>query len=90
MPTTMTVKGQVLMPKHIRERAGIRPGARVDWDIDEQGRPVLIKVQEESADEREQRIRAAIAKARGALKDCDAFPRMSTDEFMAMIREPLP
>jgi AbrB family looped-hinge helix DNA binding protein len=29
MATTVTVKGQVTLPKAVRERAGIRPGDRV-------------------------------------------------------------
>ena len=30
MPTTVTVKGQVTIPKAVRDRAGLRPGMRVE------------------------------------------------------------
>ena len=90
MATTMTVKGQVLMPKAIRDKAGIKPGMRLEWSIDEQGRPLLTKASDETEDERRRRFRAAVEKARGSMKNVDAFQGMSTDDFMALVREPLP
>lgn len=37
MTTTVTVKGQVTLPKAVREAAGIRPGDRVDVRVRPEG-----------------------------------------------------
>ena len=42
MATTITVKGQVTLPKHIRDALGLTPGTRVDFAV-EDGRVVLRK-----------------------------------------------
>lgn len=41
MSTTLTSKGQVTIPKHIRDALGLGPGSAVDFELDEQGRVVL-------------------------------------------------
>jgi AbrB family looped-hinge helix DNA binding protein len=43
-----TTKGQVTIPKHIREKLGITPSAEVDF-IEEKGRIILVKRNEEKA-----------------------------------------
>lgn len=45
--TTVTSKGQVTIPKEIRERAGVSEGDRLDFRIDERGRIVVEPVAEE-------------------------------------------
>jgi AbrB family looped-hinge helix DNA binding protein len=42
MATTITVKGQVTIPKHIRDALGLTPGSRVEFAV-EDGRVVLRK-----------------------------------------------
>jgi AbrB family looped-hinge helix DNA binding protein len=42
MATTITVKGQVTIPKHIRDALGLTPGSRVEFTV-EDGRLVLRK-----------------------------------------------
>jgi AbrB family looped-hinge helix DNA binding protein len=38
MPTsTLTSKGQITLPKRVRERLGLRPGDRVDFEIEDGG-----------------------------------------------------
>jgi antitoxin PrlF len=44
--TTLTAKGQVTIPKKIRDTLGLAPGSAVDFDIDEQGRVVICKAGE--------------------------------------------
>jgi AbrB family looped-hinge helix DNA binding protein len=39
----VTVKGQVTIPKPVRDHLGLRPGDRVAFDLDEQGRVGLRK-----------------------------------------------
>lgn len=41
MSTTMTLKGQVTIPKHIRDSLGLKPGAQLDFAINSDGDVVL-------------------------------------------------
>lgn len=43
MSTTVTSKGQVTIPKPVRDLLGIRPGHAVDFDLAPDGRVVLTK-----------------------------------------------
>lgn len=73
MATTVTSKGQVTIPKPVRDRLGIKPGNAVDFRMDPDGRVVLLKVEGSSSNPFE--------KWRGSVG-----PGMSTDEIMAMTR----
>lgn len=80
----VTSKGQVTIPKDIRDRAGIRPGTEVEFELrDSEIR--LIKVEAgrkgESAGERMVRILTESAR-RARTND------LSTDEIMEMTRGP--
>lgn len=44
MAATVTSKGQVTIPKPVRERLGIQPGNAVDFELAADGRIVLVKV----------------------------------------------
>ena len=57
---TLTSKGQITLPKAIRERLGLTAGDRVDFRLDEAGRVLLVP-----------RPRQALAELYGALA-CDA------------------
>ncbi|MFN6102225.1 MAG: AbrB/MazE/SpoVT family DNA-binding domain-containing protein, partial [Burkholderiales bacterium] len=37
MSTTMTLKGQVTIPKHIRDSLGLKPGAQLDFAVNSDG-----------------------------------------------------
>ena len=41
MPTTLTSKGQVTIPKHIREELGLKPGMAVAFAVNKQGELVI-------------------------------------------------
>ena len=43
MPTTLTVKGQVTIPKQIRDALGLAPGSAVDFAVNREGQVVLQK-----------------------------------------------
>ena len=45
MSTTVTSKGQVTIPKRVRDLLGIGPGSVVDFERGPDGRIVLIKVE---------------------------------------------
>jgi AbrB family looped-hinge helix DNA binding protein len=72
--TTVTSKGQVTIPKPVRDHLGIGPGSRVDFRRTAEG-DILI----EKADGPRQPSR--FAKVRGS-----AGPGMTTDELMALLR----
>lgn len=70
----VTVKGQVTIPEHIREKLGIRPQSEVDF-IEERGRVYLVKKVNKTP--RQNRFR----RFRGI-----ATVKMTTDEIMALTR----
>jgi antitoxin PrlF len=74
MATTVTSKGQVTIPKPVRDHLGIGPGSQVDFRRMGDGSIVI-----ERADRAKRPSR--FAKARGS-----AGPGMTTDELMALLR----
>jgi antitoxin PrlF len=75
MATTVTVKGQVTIPKKVRDAAGIHPGDRVDVRATPKG--VMIE-KPDAADSYKIRI-LEVAK-RGVIRG------ITTDELMEMTR----
>lgn len=78
MQTTMTVKGQVTIPKQMRDALGLEPGAKVDFGINSQGEVVLHKVDDAPARRRKDRFEAARGKA---------DIKWRTRELMALLRD---
>jgi antitoxin PrlF len=74
MATTVTSKGQVTIPKPVRDYLGIEPGSEVNFRRAEDGSIII-----ERADGT--RPESRFAKARG-----HAGPGMTTDELMALLR----
>ena len=74
MATTLTSKGQVTIPKRVRDLLGIEPGSTVDFERAEDGRIVLVKIADKAAPNRFARLRGHAGKGLG------------TDELMAMTR----
>jgi AbrB family looped-hinge helix DNA binding protein len=78
----VTEKGQVTIPKRLREAAGILPGSQVAFTL-EGGKIIIRKVGTGAADRR-QSLRAAAAKVR---KSLDApFRQMDSEDIMAFLR----
>jgi AbrB family looped-hinge helix DNA binding protein len=75
MSTTVTSKGQVTIPKPIRDRLGIRAGSAVEFELAPDGQVVLVKVG------RKRRPRSRFEALRGR-----AGAGLSTDEIMALTR----
>jgi len=78
MATTVTSKGQVTIPKQVRDAMDIRPGAKVVFDVNGAGELVLRK-SVRTKSRRPDRFERALGSAEIKL-GC------STDEYMAMIR----
>jgi antitoxin PrlF len=74
MANTVTSKGQVTIPKPVRDHLGIVPGSQVEFRRVADGSIVI-----EKADGTRQPSR--FAKVRGS-----AGPGMTTDELMALLR----
>lgn len=76
MGTRVTQKGQVTIPKRIREYLGIVPGTMVDFYVADDGRVTVCKGGGEGRTRR-----SWFARVRGR-----AAAGMSTDEIMALTR----
>lgn len=76
MATTVTSKGQVTIPKTVRDLLGIKPGSAVDFELSPTGDVVL-----RHGNRKAKRPARKFARLRGV-----ATVRMSTDEIMALTR----
>jgi antitoxin PrlF len=74
MSTTVTSKGQVTIPKQVRDLLGIGPGSLIDFERAPDGRVVLVKVEKKARQNRFARLRGHAGKG------------LSTAEIMAMTR----
>ena len=74
MTTTVTSKGQVTIPKRVRELLGIGPGSVIDFQRGADGRVVLVRVEKQAKPSRFARLRGHAGKG------------PSTDDIMAMTR----
>jgi AbrB family looped-hinge helix DNA binding protein len=74
MSTTVTSKGQVTIPKRVRDLMGIGPGSTVDFERGADGRVVLVKAGKKARPSRFARLRGHAGKG------------LSTAEIMAMTR----
>jgi len=74
MATTVTSKGQVTIPKPVRDRLGIKPGSAVEFRMDADGRIVLLNAEGTAR-------KNPFDTMRGILPSSP-----STDEIMAMLR----
>ena len=78
MASKLSAKGQVTIPKRIRDALGLKPGQRVEFGVTENGTVVIH--------------RAAPTKPRRKLQDCFAAARgiaatcYTTDQLMALLR----
>ena len=76
MSTTLTSKGQVTIPKHIRDALNMLPGCTVDFAVNTEGDVVIHK-----ADARASRKPDRFEAARGK-----ADVKWRTDDLMALLR----
>ena len=76
MSTTVTRKGQVTIPKPVRDRLNLKPGSAVEFELAADGRVVLVKAGRKSA-----APRSRFERIRGT-----ATAGMTTDQIMALMR----
>ena len=73
---TVTSKGQVTIPKRMRDHLGVKAGTEVDFQINAAGEVVVVK--------KGRRSKSVFAKIRGSARG--KGPNMTTDEIMALTR----
>jgi AbrB family looped-hinge helix DNA binding protein len=74
MAATVTSKGQVTIPKPVRELLGIKPGSIVDFQRGPDGHVILVKIGGKPRPSRFARLRGHAGKG------------LSTDAIMALTR----
>lgn len=79
----VTEKGQVTIPKHIRDAAGVAPGSEVTFSL-EGSKIVITPVGTGVKEDRRARLKAAAARVRGSLGA--EFRQMGAEEIMHFIR----
>lgn len=88
--SNLTSKGQVTIPKDIRDALGLAAGMAVAFEMGEDGNARILKADTAAALERRKAdFMQRLKRAQAIFKANDAFPGMTTDEYMAMIREPV-
>jgi antitoxin PrlF len=75
MTVRVTRKGQVTIPKPVRDRLGIKPGSQLDFEIAEDGRAFFRKVG-----------RGRVPPSRFERMRGTATTELTTDEIMALTR----
>jgi AbrB family looped-hinge helix DNA binding protein len=82
MTTTMTIKGQVTIPKNVREALGLAPGDGVAFDVSREGHVVVHK-----AGSRATRGARTVKRDRFEAARGKAQVPWRTDELMALLRD---
>lgn len=78
MAHQVTVKGQVTIPKRVRDHLGIRPGSGVEFEVGSKGEVLLRRVGRASKGSRR---RSRFAAIRGT-----ATVKLRTEEILALTR----
>ena len=82
MATNLTSKGQVTIPKRIRDSLNLQPGMQVEFDVNSQGEVVIRALAPAKA---KRRVADRFEAARGSA----TIKYPSTEEYMKMLRDPL-
>jgi AbrB family looped-hinge helix DNA binding protein len=84
MATTMTVKGQVTIPKKVRDALRLAPGDGVEFDVNREGQVVVHKAKTRPS----ARLGAQPARKRDRFESArgKAQVKWRTDELMALLR----
>ncbi len=79
----VTEKGQVTIPKHIRQAAGVAPGSEVSFSL-EGSKIVITPVGTAVKDDRRSELRAAAARVRSSMGA--EFQQLGAEEIMNFLR----
>jgi AbrB family looped-hinge helix DNA binding protein len=73
MPATVTAKGQITIPKAVRDALGVKPGSKVDFKRLQSGQIVIVKEGPKAKGKFDQFLGVAST-------------NMTTDQIMALLR----
>jgi antitoxin PrlF len=79
----VTDKGQVTIPKRIRDAAGVAAGSEVAFSL-EGSKIVITPIATSVKNDRRAKLRAAAARVRSSMKS--EFKQLGADEIMAFLR----
>lgn len=79
----VTEKGQVTIPKHIRQAAGVAPGSEVSFSL-EGSKIVITPIGTGVKEDRRAKLRVAAAHVRKSLSP--EFKQLGADEIMTFLR----
>ena len=80
----VTTKGQVTIPKQIRDHLGIRPGSEVEFVATDDGAKLIPLNENLSEEEASRRFSEILDRLEGSLD----LGGMTTDEYMEWLRGP--
>jgi antitoxin PrlF len=78
METTLTRKGQITIPKHIRDSLRLVPGSKLLFDVNEAGE-LILRQPDQNSEKRPDRFDRAVGSAQIKWEG-------TTDEYMELIR----
>jgi AbrB family looped-hinge helix DNA binding protein len=81
--TSMTVKGQITVPKDVRDLLGLKPGQKVQIELGEDG---VVRILRADADTERRAKLARVRDAQAAFKAQDPMPGMDGLTFQRWIR----
>jgi AbrB family looped-hinge helix DNA binding protein len=81
MGTRMTSKGQVTIPKAVRQHLGVGPGSEIEFELEPDGRVLVASAQRKKRPRPQMRLPSRFGAIVGTVKS-----DMTTDEIMKLLR----
>jgi len=86
MPTTLTVKGQVTIPKQIRDALDLKPGCKLNFAVNDAGEVLLQKAELGSKISKNNSPLSSVKKDRFELVRGRADIQWRTQDLMSLLR----
>ncbi len=86
MPTTLTVKGQVTIPKQIRDALDLKPGCKLNFAVNDAGEVLLQKAELGSKISKNKPPLSSVKKDRFELVRGRADIQWRTQDLMSLLR----
>jgi antitoxin PrlF len=86
MTTTLTIKGQVTIPKQIRDALDLKPGCKINFAVNDSGDVILQKADAASANEPKKMISKSAPKVRFEQVRGRADIPWRTQDLMELLR----